>query len=333
MIFRAVCRPQLQISLFKAPKLPVLSAIRNNFPLIFPANSTLPTQTVILRSSQLSKQSFTSFTNTTKPTTTTMTSIPDLMPAIVVEEHGDPTVMKTKEIPVPKPSVGEILVKNAYSGVNFIDTYYRTGLYQAPLPLTPGREGSGTVVAVHPSVTDLEVGDKVVYLSNNGSYAAYTTVDSKDVVKLPQGLDEKTAAAALLQGLTAWTFVREAGQVQPDDWVLVHAAAGGVGSILTQMLKAVGAKVIATASSDEKCQLARSYGAQYVIQSRGGSVPEKVKEITGGHGVDVIFDGVGKATFDSDLEMIARKGTIIVFGNAVSRLYLYTRRRRGARDY
>lgn len=238
------------------------------------------------------------------------------MKAVVVDEHGDATVMKYKNIPVPQLGEGEVLVRNAYAGVNFIDTYFRTGLYKAPLPLTPGREGSGTVTAVHPSVSGIKEGDRVVYFSNNGSYATYTVANAAKVLKLPKGLDEKTAAATLLQGLTAWTFVREAGQVQPGDWVLVHAAAGGVGSLLTQMLKAVGAKVIATASNEDKCKLARSYGAEWVIQSGDENVPEKVKEITDGHGVDVIFDGVGKATFDSDLEMIARKGTLIVFGNA-----------------
>lgn len=240
------------------------------------------------------------------------------MKAVVVDEHGDATVMKTKSIPVPKPGEGEVLIRNAYAGVNFIDTYFRTGLYKAPLPLTPGREGSGTVVAVHPTVSGINVGDRVVYFSNNGSYAHFTIANIDKVVKLREGVDEKTAAATLLQGLTAWTFVREAGGVQPGDWVLVHAAAGGVGGLLTQMLKAVGAKVIATASTEEKCELAKSYGAGWVIQSKDEDLVKRVKDITDGHGVDVIFDGVGKATFDGDLEMIARKGTLIVFGNAVS---------------
>ncbi|PKS07330.1 hypothetical protein jhhlp_005932 [Lomentospora prolificans] len=300
MIFRVVSRPVG--SLLKARKSPNSLVPPKGFGFtIFTCN--------LSRSSNPYSRSFTN-------TTATMAPTPATMKAIVVDEHGDATAMKVKNIPVPEPNEGEVLIRNAYAGVNFIDTYFRTGLYKAPLPLTPGREGSGTVAAVHPSVSGINVGDKVVYFSNNGSYAAYTIANVAKVLKLPAGLDEKTAAATLLQGLTAWTFVREAGRVQPGDWVLVHAAAGGVGSLLTQMLHAVGAKVIATAGSEEKCKLAKSYGADWVIQSKDEDVVAKVKEITDGHGVDVIFDGVGKATFDSDLEMIARKGTLIVFGNA-----------------
>ncbi|SPN98467.1 related to NADPH2:quinone reductase [Cephalotrichum gorgonifer] len=245
-----------------------------------------------------------------------MAPIPATTPAIQVSTHGDASVLTPTTIPVPTLAENQVLVQNAYAGVNFIDTYFRTGLYKAPLPLTPGREGSGTVVAVHPSVTSLAVGDKVVYTSNNNGYAGYTAVVASNALKLPDGVDEKLAAASLLQGLTALTFVREAAEAKPGQWALVHAAAGGTGSFLVQILKAVGVKVIGTGGTPEKCALATSYGADHVIRSREEDVPARVKEITGGHGVDVIFDGVGKATFDSDLEMIARKGTLIVFGNA-----------------
>lgn len=238
------------------------------------------------------------------------------MAAVQVSTHGGPSVLSPTALPVPSPAEGEVLVKNSYAGVNFIDTYFRTGLYKAPLPLVLGREASGTVVSAHPSVSGVAVGDRVVYMSNNNAYAGFTAVPEKSVLKIPEGLGEKEAAAALLQGLTAWTFVKEAGEVKEGQWVLVHAAAGGTGGLLVQMLKAVGAKVIGTGGSTEKCEIATAHGADYVIHSQDEDVPARVKEITEGHGADVIFDGVGKATFDSDLEMIARKGTVVVFGNA-----------------
>lgn len=245
-----------------------------------------------------------------------MPPIPASMAAVQVPTHGGPSVLSPTALPVPQPAEGEVLVKNSYAGVNFIDTYFRTGLYKAPLPLVLGREGSGTIVAAHPSVSGLAVGDRVVYMSNNNAYAGFTAVAEKNVLKIPEGLGEKEAAAALLQGLTAWTFVKEAGEVKADQWVLVHAAAGGTGGLLVQMLKAVGAKVIGTGGSKEKCEIATAHGADFALNSQEEDVPAKVKEITNDHGVDVIFDGVGKATFDSDLEMVARKGTIVVFGNA-----------------
>ena len=245
-----------------------------------------------------------------------MPPIPPSMPAIQVSSHGGPEVLTPTTVPVPQPAEGEVLVKNSYIGVNFIDTYFRTGLYKAPLPLIPGREAAGTVVSVHPSVTSVAAGDSVVYKSNNTAYAAYTAVPAKEILKIPAGLDEKAAAASLLQGLTAWTFIREAGEVKPGQWTLVHAAAGGTGGLLVQMLKAVGAKVIGTGSTPAKCDLARAHGADHVLNSADEDVAARVKEITGGHGADVIFDGVGKATFDADLDMIARRGSLVVFGNA-----------------
>lgn len=149
------------------------------------------------------------------------------------------------------------------------------------------------------------------------AYAQYTAVDASKVIAIPDNLTTEQAAAVLLQGLTAWTFIREAANVQAGQWALVHAAAGGVGQLLVQMLKSVGAKIIGTASTPEKCELAKKLGAGWTVNSKE-DVPAKVKEITGGHGIDAIFDGVGKATFDADLEMIAMKGHLISFGNAVS---------------
>lgn len=247
---------------------------------------------------------------------TKMSPVPPTMKAIQVAANGGPEVLTPTSVPVPQPAEGEVLVKNSYAGINFIDTYFRTGLYKAPLPLIPGREAAGTVVATHPSVSGVSVGDSVVYLSNNTAYAEFAVAPSKTVLKIPQGMTEETAAASMLQGLTAWTFIREAGQVKPGQWVFVHAAAGGTGGLLVQLLRIVGAKIIGTGSTKEKLEIAKNHGADYVINSREEDVPARVKEITGGHGVDVVFDGVGKATFDSDLEIAARKGTVIVFGNA-----------------
>ncbi|GKT70241.1 quinone oxidoreductase [Colletotrichum tofieldiae] len=244
-------------------------------------------------------------------------SLPQTMNGVQISRTGGIEVLDHHtDLPVPAPAEGQVLVRNAYAGVNFIDTYFRTGLYKAPLPITLGREGAGTVVSAHPSVTGFSPGDRVVYMGNFGSYAAYSAVPAAQLIRIPDALPTDKAAAALLQGLTAWTFVREAGEVKQGEWVLVHAAAGGVGLLLVQMLRAVGAKVIGTTSTDDKCALAKKNGAEWVVNSRSQDLVEEVKKITGGHGVDVIFDGVGKATFDGDLEMAARKGRLVVFGNA-----------------
>ncbi|KXX78401.1 putative quinone oxidoreductase [Madurella mycetomatis] len=254
--------------------------------------------------------------------------IPKTMSGILIAETGGVEVLQYKtDLPVPEPKEGEILVRNEFIGVNYIDTYFRTGLYPAPLPLITGKEAAGTVVSAHPSVSDaFPAGTRVAFIGDR-TYAEYVTVPSATAAALPEGLSTETAAAALLQGLTALTFVREAaGLTKPSlglsegPWALVHAAAGGTGSMLVQMLSTMGARVIGTAGGPEKCEIAKQNGAQWVVDSHntnpGEDVVSKVKEITGGHGVDLIFDGVGKATFDGDLEMIARKGTLAVFGNA-----------------
>ncbi len=205
-------------------------------------------------------------------------------------------------------------------------SYFRTGLYKAALPLITGQEAAGTVAAVSSGAkTDLQAGDKVVYLHGH-TYAAYTAVPVAKVVRIPSNVSTEQAAASLMQGLTALTLIREAAGLHPTAmlglgqglWVLVHAASGGVGTQLVQMLAAVGAKVIGTAGGPDKCELARRNGAQWVIDSRSENLAARVKEITSGHGADVIFDGVGKATFDIDLDVIALKGHLVMFGNAVS---------------
>ncbi|CAH0054771.1 unnamed protein product [Clonostachys solani] len=243
-----------------------------------------------------------------------MAPIPSTSKTVQISKNGGVEVLDLNDVPIPKLADGQVLVRNEYSGVNFIDTYFRTGLYASAFPFTLGREAAGEVVAAHDSVKGLAPGTRVVYMAN-GSYSQYTAVDAAKVVALPSALPSDKAAAAYLQGLTAWTFVREAGEVKPGQWVLVHAAAGGVGLLLVQMLRSVGAKVIGTASTEEKQALARRHGAEWTISSHDDLVG-RVKEITGGHGIGVIFDGVGKDTFEADLEMIAVKGSLISFGNA-----------------
>jgi NADPH:quinone reductase len=246
-----------------------------------------------------------------------MAPIPAKMNVVQISKNGGLDVLENAQVPIPTPTGDEVLVKNAYCGVNFIDTYFRSGLYPAPrFPLVLGREASGEVVTAG---NGFQEGDRVVYMSGleAGSYAEYSAVSASKLIKIPDSVSLEKSAAVYLQGLTAWTFVREASAVKAGQWTFVHAAAGGVGQLLVQMLRSVGAKVIATASTDEKLEIAKKYGAGWTIKS-SDDIVAKVKEITGGHGVDVIFDGNGNATFDADLEMIALKGQLISFGNAVS---------------
>lgn len=243
------------------------------------------------------------------------------MNAVRIPKNGGVEVLEYKsDYKVPTLASGQVLIRNSFAGVNYIDTYFRSGLYAAPsFPMGLGREAAGEVVAVEGDAPKgVKVGAKVVYMgSSSGAYAEYSTAPAQNCVVIPDGVSEDVAAAVYLQGLTAWTLVRDAANVQAGQWALVHAAAGGVGLLLVQMLNAVGAKVIATASTDEKLELAKSHGAGWTIKS-SEDVAAKAKEITGGHGVDAIFDGVGKTTFDADLEMIAPCGWLISFGNAVS---------------
>ncbi|KAF4583177.1 quinone oxidoreductase [Ophiocordyceps camponoti-floridani] len=251
----------------------------------------------------------------------TKMALPNTMKAVQISRNGGTEVLELRhDAPVPKPGPGQVVVRNLFAGINFIDTYFRTGLYPAPsLPLTLGREAAGEVVFSSSSSSGIAVGTRVVYVPialDAGTYAQYTAVDEDRVVAIPDGVGTDVAAAVFLQGLTAWTLIREAANVQPDTWTLVHAAAGGVGLLLVQMLRLVGARVIAAAGDADKRELACRNGAGWVVDSRADDLVAKVKEITGGHGVDVIFDGVGKATFDADLDMIAVKGLLISFGNA-----------------
>lgn len=253
-------------------------------------------------------------------------SIPSIQNAVVVEEEGGPEVLLYRDdVPVPVPGDGQVLVKNGVCGVNFVDTYYRSGFYKSAKPEILGREGAGVVVALGPNTAqryNLAVGDRVLWLGAGG-YAQYTAAEAARVVKLPDGLAEEDAGACTLPGLTALTLVEESYRVQRGDWVLLHAAAGGVGVLLLQILKNLGARVIATAGGPDKVALVQSLGADHVIDYRAGAGNgngsdwvEQVKRITDGRGVDVVYDSVAKDTWEGSLESVRRKGTIVWFGNA-----------------
>ena len=201
--------------------------------------------------------------------------------------------------------------------------YYRSGLYPSPKPRILGNEAEGTIVSTGPGEHySLKVGDRVVWLGAANAYAEYSAVPSAKVHAIPSSLKPQTAAAALLQGITALTLIREAYPVQKDDWVLVHAAAGGVGLLLCQLLRAAGAKTIGTASTSEKIKLAKENGADYMINYKEEKdFVGKIKELTGGEGVKAVFDSTGKDQFENDLEVVARKGTIVSYGNSVSRIW------------
>ena len=240
---------------------------------------------------------------------------------MVVEKTGGPEVLDYRtNYPTPTPQQGQLLVKNNLSGINYIDTYFRTGLYPAPKPEVLGREGTGTVVSVGPGPNPygFKEGDRVAYLAP-GSYAEYSLAAAEKAIKIPDGVDEAELLAGLLSGLTVLTFIKETYAVKKGDWVLVHAAAGGAGVIFIQLLKDIGAKVIGTAGGPEKVEFAKKLGADVVIDYRsedGKDWPKKVKEVTGGEGVDVVYDSVGKTTWEGSLEAVKRKGTVVWFGNA-----------------
>ncbi|KAL3464274.1 hypothetical protein BJX64DRAFT_275990 [Aspergillus heterothallicus] len=248
-------------------------------------------------------------------------SIPNTQKAVVVEKTGGPEVLEVRtDHPVPTPKEGQLLVKNQICGVNYIDTYFRTGLYPAPKPEVLGREAVGTVVALGPGENpyNFQVGDRVAWLSTSG-YAEYSAVPQLKTVKVPKEISDEDAMAAFLSGLTVLSFVKETYPVQKGDWILLHAAAGGAGFLMTQILKSIGATVIGTAGGPEKVELVKSLGADYVIDYRseeGKDWVKRVKEITNGRGVDAVYDSVGKDTWEGSLEAVKRKGTIVFFGNA-----------------
>ena len=236
--------------------------------------------------------------------------------AIRIHEVGGPEVLRYEEVPVGEPGPGQARVRISAAGVNFVDTYHRTGLYPLPLPSGLGVEGAGVVEAVGAGVTHVREGDRVAYAGPLGSYSETRLVPADRLVKLPDGVSDRVAAAILLKGLTVHALVRRTHAVKPGETVLWHAAAGGVGLIAVQWLKAIGATVIGTAGSDEKAALARSHGCDHVIVYTREEFPKRVRELTGGAGVPVVYDSVGKATFDGSLDCLAPLGLMVSFGNA-----------------
>jgi len=238
------------------------------------------------------------------------------MLAIQISRTGGPEVLEVVEVETPSPAVGQILVRHAAVGLNYIDTYHRSGLYPLKLPSGIGLEAAGTVEAVGEDVTRFKVGDRVAYNGTLGAYAEAAVVPAERAVKVPDGVSLETAAAALLKGMTAEFLVRRCFHVKQGHAVLVHAAAGGVGQILVQWCKALGATVIATAGSQAKATIARDLGADHVIDYSHEDVAAKVGELTHGQGVAVVYDGVGKDTWASSLKSLARRGVMVTFGNA-----------------
>ncbi|HET9948191.1 MAG TPA: quinone oxidoreductase [Longimicrobiales bacterium] len=238
--------------------------------------------------------------------------------AIVVRRVGGPEVLEWSQVDPGRPGPNEVLVRHTAVGLNFIDVYHRMGLYPMQLPFSPGVEAAGVVEEVGPGVTDLEPGDRVAYTGNGpaGSYTQRRVLPRARLFRLPDEIDDETAAAIMLKGCTVEYLVRRTYPVRGGEWVLLHAAAGGVGLLASQWLAALGAHVIGTAGSEEKAELARANGCEHVILYRTENVAERVREITGGAGVHVVFDSVGKATFEGSLDSLRPRGMMVSFGNA-----------------
>src|SRR5882762_3763004 len=250
------------------------------------------------------------------------------MKAIQVQKHGGPEVLTLVDLPVPKPKSNEVVVKISAAGINFIDVYFREGRYPAPLPFIDGQEAAGQVVAVGSDVTTLRLGDRVAYTGSLGSYAEYASVPADRLVKIPDKLDFNQAAAAMLQGMTAHYLSHSTYPIKAGEIALVHAAAGGVGLLLVQMCKLLGARVIGTAGSEEKAQLARDAGADEVIIYTTHDFGEETKRLTDNKGVHVVYDGVGKTTFERDLRSEEHTSDLQSHLNLVCRLLLEKKKKK-----
>lgn len=238
------------------------------------------------------------------------------MKAILVFEIGGPEKLQYCDVPTPQPAAGQALVRLAAIGVNFIDIYYRTGLYKSELPVAIGMEGAGVVESVGEGVTEVTPGDRVAYAMPRGSYAEYHVVPAWQLVKLPDAIDFQTAAAVMLQGMTAHYLTRSTFPLKPGDSCLVHAAAGGAGLMTVQMAKLAGATVIGTVGNEEKVKVASAAGADAVINYSRQDFEAEVKRMTGGKGVDVVYDSVGAATFMKSINCLRPRGMMVTFGNA-----------------
>jgi NADPH:quinone reductase len=239
-----------------------------------------------------------------------------MIKAIRIHSPGGPEVMKWEDVPRPEPGPGEALIKQEAAGLNYIDVYFRSGLYKAPtMPLVLGQEGAGTVVAVGPGVTTVKPGDRVAYAGALGGYATERAIAADRLVKLPEAIDFKTAAAMMLQGMTAQYLIRRTYPVKSGDTIVVHAAAGGVGLILCQWAKHLGATVIGVVSTEQKAELARAHGVANAVVGHDKLVAE-VKRLTGGAMVPVVYDSVGKDTWNASLDCLAPLGLMVSYGNA-----------------
>jgi NADPH:quinone reductase len=238
------------------------------------------------------------------------------MKAIRVHVPGGPDVLKLEDVPEPTPEPGKANVKLEAAGVNYIDIYFRTGLYKAPMPLTPGLEGAGTVMAVGPGVSDIKVGDRVCYTGVPGSYAQMNSVPADRLVKIPDGLSFRDGAAAMLQGMTAHYLAVSTFPLKKGDSCLVHAAAGGVGLLLCQIASMRGATVIGTVSTPEKAALAREAGADSTILYTQQDFVAEVKRVTNGRGVDVVYDSVGSTTFEKGFDCLRPRGMMVLYGQS-----------------
>ena len=236
--------------------------------------------------------------------------------AVLIHKHGGPEVLQYEDVTVGDPGPGQARIRQTAIGLNFIDTYHRSGLYQLPMPSGVGLEGAGVVEAVGPGVTWVKVGERVAYAGGPpGAYAEVRLIPADRLVKIPDGISDRTAAAMMLKGLTTQYLIRSTYRVQPGQTVLFHAAAGGVGLIACQWLKALGVSVIGTVGSDEKAKLAKAHGCEHTIVYTRENFAERVKEITGGKKVPVVYDSVGKDTFMGSLDSLQTRGMLVVFGN------------------
>jgi NADPH2:quinone reductase len=236
--------------------------------------------------------------------------------AIHVHQTGGPEVLQWEQVEVGDPGVGQVRLRQEAAGLNFIDVYHRTGLYPQPLPFTPGVEGAGVVETVGAGVTNVKAGDRVAYAGPIGGYAEERLIDADRLVKLPDAISSEQAAAMMLQGMTAWMLLRQVHRVVSGETILIHAAAGGVGLIVCQWAKALGATVIGTVGSDEKAELARAHGCDHpVVYTRQDFVAE-VERITGGAKLPVVYDSVGRDTFLKSIDCLAPRGMMVSFGNA-----------------
>ena len=237
------------------------------------------------------------------------------MRAVLVSSSGTADVLRVTEVDRPSPGAGQVLVRVAVAGVNYMDVYQRSGVVPLPTPFVAGVEGVGTVTEVGDGVGDLQPGQRVGWLrGGQGSYAEYVLVDAAMAVPVPESVPDETAAAVLMQGVTAQYLATDTYRVQPGDTVLVHSAAGGVGQLLTQVVKLRGGRVIGTVSTDQKAEIARAAGADDVL--RYEEVPDRVKQLTGGAGVAAVYDGVGGATFDAGLASLRPRGVLVVYGTS-----------------